>query len=192
MDLSFSALQPDYQARLAAVKMLRPVGAKAEAERLLPSKTRFLALQASSKVPALWVMPAFYRESPSFATYLGNGDPLNRPTTDVPAGRGPFATWEEGALDALHYDKITEWNLPWTWEAACFLWEKWNGFGYRQYHGIPTPYLWAGSDQYHYGKYGSDGKFDPTLVDEQLGTVILAKAIAELDPELAGFASLDA
>src|SRR5580658_1052004 len=39
--------------------------------------------------------------------YLGNGDPLDKPTVHVPAGRGPFATWALGASDAL---MLNDWS----------------------------------------------------------------------------------
>lgn len=183
MDLSFQALEPEYTRRLTTMKLLKPVLAKAEAERLLKYKPRFMKVQEECGVPALWLMPVFEREGPSFTAYFGNGDPLDRPTVDVPEGRGPFATWEEGCADALKLDDVEE--ARWTWERACWHWEKFNGFGPRE-HGRPTGYLWSGTDQYRGGKYVADGVWSPRTFDRQLGTVVIAKAIAGLDHEIAG------
>jgi len=181
--MNFEQLQPEYHAALAEGKMQKLPAALAAAHRLLESRERFLSLQKACGVPALWVMPVFERENPSFESYLGNGDPLSHRTTHVPRGRGPFATWEEGAADALALDHITE-PEDWTWEWACYKWELWNGFGPRN-HGRPSGYLWSGTDQYHGGKYVADGVWSPRTWDTQLGTVILAKAIALLDGEIA-------
>jgi lysozyme family protein len=183
MDLSLEALEPEYRGRLSAMKLLKPVAAKQTATRLLQHRDRFLGAQQLCGVPALWIMATFEREGPSFDAYFGNGDPLNQKTKHVPAGRGPFSTWEEGVADALHLDHVA--SCPeWNWLSACWEWEKWNGFGPRQYHGRPTGYLWAGTDQYQGGKYGSDGVWSRGTWDQQLGTVIVAKAIADLDPEI--------
>jgi len=185
MDLSFDALKSDYTTRLAAMQPTRWADALDVAKGLLKNRDRFVTLQLSTQVPALWVIPVFQREEPSFDTYLGNGDPLNRPTVDEPKGRGPFASWEDGAIDALQYDKIID-VTQWSWEMACYMWEKWNGFGPRRWHHAPSGYLWSGTDQYKGGKYTSDGTWTASTWDHQLGVVILAKAIVQLDPEIGG------
>lgn len=186
--LTFDELKADYIQRLAAMKPTKLTAAKATAQRLLKSRDRFLALQSQCGVPALWVMPVFDRENPSFSAYLGNGDPLNEPTTHVPKGRGPFKSWEDGAADALKLDHVTLWN-QWTWEGACWEWEKYNGFGPRE-HGRTSGYLWSGSDQYQGGKYIADGVWSRGTWDRQLGCIVVAKEIAALDAEIAkGFST---
>jgi len=186
--LTFDQLKGEYTQHLAAFQPTKAHQAAIVAKRLLESRDRFINLTKLCGVPALWVMPVFERENPSFRSYLGNGDPLDRPTTHVPVHRGPFATWEAGAADALQLDHVT--LCPeWTWEWACYEWEKWNGFGPRN-HGRPTGYLWAGSNQYFGGKYVADGVWSRGTFDTQLGTVAIAKALADLDHELAqGFVS---
>jgi hypothetical protein len=52
--------------------------------------------------------------------------------------------------------------------------EKYNGLGYAN-KGIPSPYLWAGTDQYIKGKYVQDGKFNANYVDQQLGCAGILK-----------------
>ena len=182
MDLTYAALKPDYTARLAAIQFTKMEGALVQARLLLRHKDRFINLQTMSKVPALWVIPVFYREAPDFNTYLGNGDPLDAPTVDEPADRGPFPTWEAGAMDALEFDGITG-KTDWSWEHSCYLWERYNGFGPRK-RGHVSGYVWSGTDQYTGGKYVSDGVWSPTTFDQQLGCVVLAKAIVQLDQEL--------
>jgi lysozyme family protein len=132
-------------------------------------------------------MMVFERENPSFDSYLGNGQPLNERTTLVPRGRGPFTgpdAWVKGAVDALTLDNITQ-VTKWTWPIACYEWEKWNGFGPRS-HGCKTGYVWSGTTIYEGGKYIHDGPdgWSPGTWDHQLGCVILARAVSELDPEI--------
>lgn len=186
--MNFDALKAEYVADLANAKPTRSTDAIAVAKRLLPHRDRFLAMQKMCGVPALWVMPVFERENPSFNAYLGNGDSLGRPTSHVPRGRGPFDSWEAGASDALKLDHITD--VPeWNWPRGCYEWELWNGFGPRN-HGRPSGYVWAGTSIYQGGKYVADGVWSRGTWDTQLGCVELARAIAELDAEIAkGFAA---
>lgn len=186
--MNFDQLEAEYAADLAAAKPTRSSEAIAVAKHLLVNRDRFLAMQSKCGVPALWVMPVFERENPSFSSYLGNGDSLNHPTVHVPRGRGPFPDWETGAADALTLDHITLVPEPWTWARACYQWELWNGFGPRN-HGRPSGYVWSGTSIYQGGKYVADGVWSRGTWDQQLGTVILARAIADLDPEIGkGFA----
>src|ERR1700722_2303138 len=100
----FDAVKAEYEADLTNAKPTRSSEAIAVAKNLITNRAIFLKMQELSGVPALWVMPVFERENPSFNSYLGNGDPLNRPTIHVPKGRGPFEVpdaWEKGATDAL-------------------------------------------------------------------------------------------
>ena len=109
----------------------------------------------------------------NFTRYLGNGQPLNQVTTISPKGRGPFDTFEAGAIDAIEeneLDKIADWSIG----NVLFKLEGYNGYGYIQ-HGINSPYLWAGSNQYVSGKFISDGHFDPRDISSQIGVALLLK-----------------
>src|SRR5690606_2363417 len=66
------------------------------------------------------------------------------------------------------------WSLANTLE----LLERYNGLGYRN-KGLPSPYLWAGTDQYQKGKYVKDGKFDSNHVDQQLGVAPILMKLRE-------------
>lgn len=112
--------------------------------------------------------------------YLGNGDPLNRRTTHVPRGRGPFASWYDGAIDALKLDHM--YMLPagghWDVVTALIKCEGFNGMGYAT-KGLPSPYVWAGTSVQVAGKYVSDGHFDAHAWDSQPGCAGLFLALKE-------------
>jgi lysozyme family protein len=160
------------------------------ARELLAFKDRYVGAQTRTGIPALWYAVINERESGSdFGTYLGNGQSLRRVTTLVPAGRGPWKTWEDGAADATTYDHVGRPGPDgWTWAWFLFKCEGWNGFGPRL-HGRHTGYLWSGTQVYDTGpggggKYVSDGVWDPSAHDTQLGVYPLARALVELDPSL--------
>lgn len=133
-------------------------------------------------IPWWFIAVAHYREAgfdqsnnPRWDTYLGNGQPLNKKTTIVPAGRGPFKTWEDGAIDALlntppYAAKNTDWSIG----GALTKLEEYNGLGYFS-KGKSSPYIWAGTDQYVKGKYTSDGVYNPNYIDKQLGCAGILK-----------------
>jgi hypothetical protein len=105
-------------------------------------------------------------------------------STHVPKGRGPFTSWEEAAIDALancppHAARWRDWSAG----GALTLLESYNGLGYAR-HGLASPYLWAGTDQYSRGKYVADGRFDPQVIDLQPGCAALLRAMAELDASI--------
>jgi lysozyme family protein len=52
--------------------------------------------------------------------------------------------------------------------------------GYAK-RGIPSPYIWASTDQYTRGKYVADGHFDPNAIDHQLGCAALINRMAAGD-----------
>lgn len=136
-----------------------------------------------------------YRESSNdFRGVLHNGQKIigtGKKTTLVPKGRGPFSTWEEAAIDALanchpYLAKNKDWSIGTTLDKL----EAYNGLGYRN-KGLPSPYLWAGTDQYTKGKYVADGKFDPNHVDQQLGVAPILMKIREMVAEKPALPALD-
>lgn len=136
-------------------------------------------------MPWEFVAVTHYREAgfnnqgqPRFDRYLGNGQVLSKKTTIVPAGRGPWGgptAWEDGAVDALLYaPPKAALNKDWSIGGTLNKLEEYNGLGYR-YKGLPSPYLWARTDQYDKGKYVADGVYDPNHVDTQLGVAGILK-----------------
>lgn len=154
---------------------------KAVADRLLFNRPRYEAVSKALKekgyeVPWEFIAVTHQRESSgNFNTYLGNGQPLSKKTTIVPKGRGPFTSWEEGAIDALlEAGPQAAKNTDWTIGGTLAMLEEYNGLGYAA-RGLPSPYLWAGTNQYTKGKFVSDGVFDADHVDTQLGCAGLLK-----------------
>jgi lysozyme family protein len=152
------------------------------AARLVAGKTRYQAVSAKTGVPWEFIAVTHEREaSQNWNTQLGQGDPLNRVSVHVPAGRGPFRTWEDGAVDALvncppHAARNKDWSIG----GLLTTLEEYNGLGYAS-RGVPSPYVWSGTNQYRSGKYVRDGVYDPSVVDQQLGCAGLLMAMATLD-----------
>jgi lysozyme family protein len=184
---TLAALTQDYISTLATARVIpsRAYEINKVAEKLLPFVPKYDAVEKITLVPSVWQATVFEREASSnFNLYFGNGDPLDRRTTHVPAGRGPFLgpdAWVNGALDAIHLDRI---GAMTTWPQFLFSAEKWNGFGPRS-HGKHSGYLWGGMTAYTGGKYVADGVWNPNYYDQQLGVVPVALRMIELDPSLA-------
>jgi hypothetical protein len=68
--------------------------------------------------------------------------------------------------------------------------ERYNGLGYAagplkgKYPPMPSPYVWAGTNQQVKGKYVRDGVFDPNHMDTQLGVAGLILTMMQLDPSI--------
>lgn len=154
------------------------------AKKLIANKARYQAAEKLTKVPWYMIALLHMRESDNdFNTQLAQGDPLSRRSTHVPAGRGPFNTWEDGAKDALvtlkHFDRILDWRL----EKILYYAELYNGWGYHN-HRVPSAYLWAGSTVYSSGKYVSDGVWSASAVDSQPGVASVLRIMMKLDPTI--------
>lgn len=151
------------------------------ARRCIANKARYQAASAKTGVPWFVIAAWHDRESSGdFSTQLAQGDPLNQVSHNVPAGRGPFSTWEAGAFDALVTLKALNTVSDWTIERICYESERYNGFGYRS-RGVPSAYLWSFSNIYTGGKFVSDGNFSMSARDAQCGVMPLIKQIAALD-----------
>jgi len=146
--------------------------------KLIAGRARYEAVEAEAGVPWWFIAIAHMRESScNFATYLGNGEPLSRKTRLVPAGRGPFSTWEEGAIDALRlqdYAGLTDWDLA----TALFRFEAYNGWGYF-YKGVNSPYVWGWTNEQQPGKYVRDGVWSSTAIDPQPGCAAMLKGLID-------------
>ena len=117
-----------------------------------------------------------------FDRHLHNGDPLTARTKHYPPGRpkkgNPPFSWEESAIDALKLQKIHKvfnWDLP----TLLYKIEEYNGWGYRKYHHINSPYLWSWSNHYKSGKYVADGKWSDSAVSAQCGAAVLLKRMEQ-------------
>lgn len=183
----YELLKAEYATRLAAMTIVRREEVTATAQRLLGNMRYYQPVSAKTGIPVIWIAASFEREASSdFRRSPAQGDFYNRVSTHVPKGRGPFKTWEEAALDAYHLNALDKVGKDgWSWELMCFYGELFNGFGYRDFHHMPSPYLWAGTNQQQRGKYTADGKFDASHYDTQLGIVPIMRRMVELDGSLA-------
>lgn len=149
------------------------------------ARTRYQTIEAKTGVPWVFIAVAHQRESSQdWSRSLAQGDPWNRKSTHVPAGRGPFKSFEDAAVDALvNCAPYAARNKDWSTGGLLTMLEQYNGLGYFN-RGLPSPYIWSGTDQYVKGKYIADGKFDANTVDKQPGSAGLILAMQQLDPSI--------
>lgn len=180
------------KAKLTRKSELTPVAARLASPE---AKAKYQEIERATKVP--WFVVAVIHERESSQRWdrqLAQGDPLGQVSTHVPKGRGPFYNHPDdpplqdafyrAALDALSdcAPYAAKWK-DWSPGGAMTLLEQYNGLGYAN-RGLPSPYVWSGTDQYIKGKYIADGVFDPDTVDKQLGCAALIMAMMELDPSI--------
>lgn len=155
------------------------------AKSLVAAKPRYQAVEAKTGVPWWAIAVIHERESSqNWQRSLAQGDPWDRVSTHVPRGRGPFKSWEEAAIDALvNCGPYLARKKDWSTGGALANLELYNGAGYVN-RGVPSPYVWAGTDQYKSGKYVADGVFDPGAIDAQPGCAGMLKAMMALDSSI--------
>jgi lysozyme family protein len=180
---TYRTMWPLYAERWDAAEHTRRNSAMAVAKRLVAAKPRYINIQHVTGVPWYWIGPVHVRESSQdWSRSLAQGDRWDRASVHVPAGRGPFASFEAAAIDALQLNamtRVTDWRL----EKLIYYWEKFNGWGYWWYHrATPSPYVWGSTTVQKPGKYVADGVWSSSVTDVQLGCVAMLKAIMELDP----------
>ena len=183
--MNLASLTAANSLRLAHAKLTRGPEFVSVAKRLVNAKAVYQAIAAKTGVPWFVIAVIHEREaSQRFDRQLGQGDPLSQVSTHDPKGRGPFATFEAGAIDALIKcgPFAARWT-DWTPGGAMNLLEQYNGLGYAM-KGMPSPYVWSGTDQYRSGKYVTDHVFDPNVVDKQLGCAGLILAMQAIDPSI--------
>lgn len=182
MSFNINSLSQANAKRWAQMKLTRSSEYHLPVAKITAAQNRYQRIQAMTGVDWKFVACTHYRESDlNFSTQLGQGDPLNRVSVHVPKGRGPFASFEDGAYDALvncapYAARIHDWSLP----GMLTVLEMYNGLGYAK-RSVPSPYVWSGTDQYHSGKYVRDGVYDAGTVDKQLGVAGLVKLIQPVE-----------
>jgi lysozyme family protein len=161
------------------------------------AKARYLAIAAKTGVPWFVVAVIHEREAggpPHWDKQLGQGDPLAHVSIHDPAGRGPFfdhpadppgqGAFYRCALDALidcapHAARWTDWSAGGT----LTLLEEYNGLGYAA-RGVPSAYVWSGTDQYVSGKYVADHVYRRGVVDVQEGCAGIIARMMAIDPDI--------
>lgn len=137
--------------------------------KILINITRYQAVEKITGVP--WDLIAsihFMEASLDFKTMLHNGEPLNIKSRIVPVGVGPFATWEEAAVDALKREGSDNYKT-WTFADCLKFAESMNGKGYRA-RGIYSPYVFSFTNySSELGGFPRDHVFDPTYINKRAG-----------------------
>jgi lysozyme family protein len=178
------ALKQANARRWADARLLKAESFVAVARRLADpnAQLRYRAVSATTGVPWFVVAVIHERESSQdWTASLAQGDPWSAISSHIPAGRGPFKSWEEAATDALvNCGPHARSNQDWSIGGVLTMLEGYNGLGYAM-RGAPSPYIWAGTNQYQCGKFVRDGVFDPKAVDQQLGCAGLLRAMMGLD-----------
>jgi lysozyme family protein len=136
-----------------------------------------------------------YGGPPYWDRQLGQGDALNKKSHNVPSGMGPYLShdgdvtpghdaWTRCCVDVLINSApyAAKWD-NWTVGGTLTLFEEYNGLGYAN-RGVPSAYVWSGSDQYISGKYVKDHDYDPKKIDIQEGCAPLLSVMMVLDSSI--------
>ena len=195
---TYERLKPEYARLWSQMRVVKGIAATRQARQIIAGKERYKAVEAKTNMPWFAIGCLHMRESGGdFHTWLHNGDPMKNKqgqpvrTRQVPANRppNPNCTWEEGAIDAIVYQRLHE-VTDWGPERVAYAAEKFNGWGYRKPKiNIPSPYLWGGTSVQKMGKFVRDHVYSATQMDPQLGAMAVLRMLLELDPE-ASFAPL--
>ena len=157
------------------------------AKRLCQPEAKSVYLRISQATGVPWFVIAVIHEREAgqdFTKQLGQGDPLNKISTHEPKGRGPFLgpnAFFNGAFDALkncppYAAKWTDWSSGGT----LTLLEEYNGLGYAAM-GVPSAYVWSGTNQYVSGKYVADHVYRSNVKDVQEGCAPIILRMMSLD-----------
>ena len=158
---------------------------KAPAQKAVNNKARYQSIEARTGVSWIFIAVSHYRESSqNFNKSLAQGDPWNKVSVHVPAGRGPFTSFEDAAVDALvncapHAARNHDWSIG----GMLTLLEQYNGLAYANANR-PSPYIWSGTNQYKIGKVLVDHGPIEEVVDKQLGCAGLIIAMMGRDNDI--------
>lgn len=188
MAWTFENTRKGYAALWNSMKITDKAGADKFAKRIIAAEPRYRKIQDATGVPWYFVGLLHMRESSNdFRGVLHNGEHIigtKKVTKLVPAGRGPFKTWEDAAIDALKLKglhRVKDWPV----ERVAYEAERYNGLGYTKM-GVNSPYLWAGSNHQQPGKYVADHQWSPTAMDTQMGVMTVLRRIHEIQGNKAG------
>jgi lysozyme family protein len=151
------------------------------AKRIVQNRGIYFKVEMATGVPWDLIGAIHYREaSLDFSTCLHNGDPLGKKTTHVPAGRGPFFTWEEAAIDALIYDNARKWTFNGIESELAYA-EAYNGLGYRK-KGLHSCYIFSMTNRIRSrGRYTYDHVYNPLAsTHDSAGVAALLKEIESI------------
>jgi len=154
-----------------------------EASYAIQYKATYQEVEAETEVPWPMIAVIHRRESnANFLTYLGNGQSLGQKTTITPIGRGPFYppnAFVDGAIDAITMEgwgSVIDWRI----EKQLYYCLLFNGIGSEAW-GVPSSYIWGGTNVQKPGKWIRDHVWDPNFIDPQPGCAPLLWSIAKMD-----------
>jgi len=172
-------------------------------DHLAQIAARDKATNAAGKTNIVVVPPWFiaivsereYGGPPHWDRQLGQGDPLHEKSVHVPSGMGPYLShpedttpgndaWTRCCVDVLLNSApfAAKWTI-WTIGGVLTLFEEYNGLGYAK-RGVPSAYVWSGTDQYVSGKYVRDRVYDPKVVDVQEGCAAILAMMMAVDSSI--------
>jgi lysozyme family protein len=136
-----------------------------------------------------------YGGPPRWDRQLGQGDELHQKSRHVPAGMGPYLdhagdvtpghdAWTRCCVDVLVNSApfAAKWT-DWCAGGVLTLWEEYNGLGYAA-RGVPSAYVWSGTDQYVSGKYIADHVYRASAIDVQEGCAPILAMMMAIDPSI--------
>jgi lysozyme family protein len=151
-----NALKAANARRWANAKLTRDFSAVARRLTAPSAKAQYQAVEKLTGVPWYFIAIVHEREaSQNWAGSLAQGDPWNKVSVHVPAGRGPFVSWQAAAVDALdncppHAGRNTDWSIGGLLTMA----EEYNGLGYAS-KGVPSPLCVVSHQSIHLGEIRS-------------------------------------
>ena len=197
---NMSAIKEDHEQNLPKLKIMdsKMDQIKRFIDIAKQNQRRYEIVADRTGIPWELIAALHYRESGmKFNTYLHNGQKLGKPTTMVPRGvMFGEGEWELAAIHALggnlsvdelrgnqpkkHFQNIrTSLGIDKDTQELSKLFafaESYNGLGYRG-KGVPTPYVYSGTNMYTTGHFYADNKFSPDRSDRSVGVAALVIAL---------------
>lgn len=177
-------LRTEYKRLFAEMEIHNKYMVQKFAVRIMENRRRYETVEKETGVPWFVIGCIHLLEgNMDFSRQLFNGEFYDKVTTRVPAGKGPWISWEHSAIEAMKelnkkMEALIGNSFEWTIPVICYAFESHNGWGYRKYHShVKSPYLWSYSNHYIKGKYVSDGQWDEEAASKQLGAMVVIKAI---------------
>jgi lysozyme family protein len=151
---------------------------------LVHLKDHYVPIERATGVPWYMIALTHMREANNdFSRGLAQGDRWDRVSVNKPIC-GPFKSFFDSAVWALRHDGLTSVH---DWRLEKILWyeEAFNGLG-PEMHGIPSGYIWGGTNIQRAGKYIHDGPsgWRPNVWDTQPGVAPILQQMAKIDPSI--------
>lgn len=182
--MKYDDLKHDYQTKFSnmVIDSSRTDEINWYCSKILSERSQYELVEMQTNVP--WYVVAIIHGLEAgfdFSSCLHNGQPWNKKTTMVPRGRGPWKSWTDAAVDAVKYDGLDLIDYDCI-EKCLYVFEKYNGFGYQMRH-VPSPYLYAGSNQYRSGKFVEipflPSRYSASTVSKQIGAAVILKRLIQ-------------